>query len=412
MNKHTKILAPLALILIVTVALAIPSATAAQTSGKQIKMDITVKSLDGYPVQNAVITFVYSVPNLTSTKHSNITERVGPLATNTKGQVNTTVTLNESTIATFNVSYDSAQVAINTHVLVNASSPQQIRLSVNVVNLTYYISSPHGGTLSGSKLTLNGEPGTNLSNVHISTSDSKGSTLVPTGEYNVSAQRQGAQFYSKLYRVTQASKNLSIQAPLLALKYGVVSNLNTPIHTESVVLLSGTKIVETSSESNGTFTGLLPGSYQLVGYGDGLTNTTTILLGANRTFTLRLPVGYSLNLRVAGAFGAPLSGYLVSLRGPVSFNVTTDASGLASFSNLPRGQYVLWVYHNGVLVNTTLVSLNAPTSLYLSVQTVVKGSQSTSQFYAEIRLALGVIMLVVGVLIGFYGLRARKKKSE
>lgn len=400
------------LVLSAAVPLALASTTA--SSKPTVKMVITVKSQDGFPVPGALVRFSYTFLNTTPAKPVNATKSIGPAATNFKGIVNESLTLdvNQSIVAEFNVTYDSAMVLTDYRLTVGPTTPAHVHLTVSVVNASYSVRSPTGSLLTDSKISFLGEPKSSTASVNVTRNAASGNILIPVGEYTVEAFRQGALFYTQPYNFSVSSKTVNVTASLLTLRFSVDSLTKSPLYADNVVLLSSNTILNTSAGSTGQFTGLLPGAYELVAYGDGSVNRTGVSLGTSETVVVQLPVGYSLQLTLLGALGSPLSGYTVSLAGPVDVNTTTNSKGEAQLQNLPLGGYTLLVYHEGKLVNATVVYLRASTQLTLNLQNIVKSNVTLSSVYAEIRAAIGVVLLLVAGILVLATFRAKKKNQS
>lgn len=355
----------------------------------QTTVKIYVRSLDGYPVPKAYADIVYSTGNTT----------VGPInfpATDARGQANITFPVNQTLNAKLNVTYLGVVVLENYNLTLQPNTTQTFNLTVKIVNLTYTIKDPYGGTLANSTISFKGLSGSNVSKVSVGENTPNGSVLLPTGIYTVSAYR-GPIFYSANISVSPNSRVLNITAPLLTLKYVVVDVNGQPLQAQAVNLLYAGSLVKSAYSSPGEFSGLLPGYYQLVAYGYGLINSTTVGLGSNTTVYLVMPSGYRVTFKLSDEFGAPLVGYNVTLVGLKNYSNLTGPSGVALFEGLPQGEYFVEVYHQGQLVFATTSYIAASETQQLVISGYVGGH--TPNAYVAVRIVFGFALLVLATLI-------------
>lgn len=355
-------------------------------STPQTTIKIYVHSVDGYPVPKAYADIVYSTGNST----------VGPInfpATDGRGQANITFPVNQTLNARLNVTYLNVVVLENYNITLQPNTTQTFNLTVNIVNLTYTIKNPYGGILANSTILFKGLSNTNVS---VSENTPNGSLLLPTGVYTVSAYR-GPMFYNANISISPNSKVLNITAPLLTLKYVVIDVNGQPLQAQAVDLLYAGSLVNSAYTSSGAFSGLLPGYYQLVAYGYGLINSTTVGLGSNTTVYLVMPSGYRVAVKLSDEFGAPLVGYNVTLAGLKNYSNITGPSGIALFEGLPQGEYFIKVYHQGQLVFATTSYIAASGTQQLVISGYTGGH--TPSAYIAVRLAFGFALLVLASLI-------------
>jgi len=370
---------------------------AATTPQTTVKLKVT--SLDGYPVTKAYADIEYMIGN----------KSIGPInfpATDARGQANITFPLNQSINADLNVTFMSTIVLENYHILLSPNATQSFNLTVNVVNMTYQIMSPRGGLLSSATISINGVQSTNVSGVSVYENNPKGSVLLPTGLYTVSVYR-GPLFYRANLTINLKQKTLNITAPLLTLKYIVVGVNHEPAQAQAVDLLYAGSILNSSSTSSGSFRELLPGYYQIVAFGNGLTNSTTVAVGSNVSVEVVLPTGYYVSFKISNEFGSPLVGYNVTLVGSKSFSNITDSEGVATFNGLPQGEYIVEVYGHNQLEFATTSYVDSSGSQQLVVSSVAANG-STLSTYVVVRLVFGVILIILAALI----LLAAKTKSK
>lgn len=382
---HKKIFSLFIAIILVGVLVNAGITHAAKTPETTVK--IYIHSLDGYAVPKAYADLIYRIGNKTT----------GPVnfpATDNRGQSNITFPLNQTVNAKLNVTYLNVVVLENQNVTLNPNATQTFNLTVNIVNLTYSIMNPYGGLLNSSTITFKGLAGSNVSSISINEGTPKGSLLLPTGTYTVSAYR-GPVFYHENITINYKNRVLNITAPLLTLNYVVMGVNGKQISAQAVNLLYSGSLVDSSNMSPGEFSGLLPGYYQLVVYGDGLTNSTTVGLGSNTTVYVVLPTGYDVSIKITSEFGTPLKGYNVTLAGPNSYSNITGSSGVASFEGVSQGEYFVEVYSHGQLVyaTTTLIDSSG------TQQLVLPSTPSVSNTYIIVRLAFGFVLIVLAALI-------------
>lgn len=361
---------------------------AATTPQTTVKLKVT--SLDGYPVPKAYADIEYMIGN----------KSIGPInfpATDTRGQANITFPVNQSIKADLNVTYMGTIVLENYPIQLTPNKTLSFNLTVNVVNLTYEIMNPRGGLLSSATLSIKGVQGTNVSSVSVNENNPKGSALLPTGLYTISAYR-GPLFYQANTTINLNHKTLNITAPLLTLKYVVVGVNNEPTQAQVVDLLYAGSILNSSYAPTGSFTELLPGYYQLVAYGNGLTNTITVAVGSNVSVEVVLPTGYHVSFKISDEFGTPLTGYNVTLVGSNFYSNTTNSKGIATFSGLPQGEYVVEVYSHNQLEYATTSYIDTSGTQQLVVLSATPNGP-TLNTYITVRLAFGVILIILAALI-------------
>jgi hypothetical protein len=371
----------------------------ASTVPPQTKIIVSVQSLDKLPVNAAFVTLVYKQGNQTSPVQ-NFPDTTG------KGTTNITIPLNTSVTASFNVTYDQALVLKNFPFTLPVNTTARVNLTVNVVNFTYNILNPEGGLLSSSSIRLQGLPNTSVSAVSLSNSAPSGSFLTPVGNYSVKAFR-GPQFYTGNTSIDLSHKQLNITAPFLKLNYQVVSATGKPVTAQTVTLLSSGSIVNTSTQSQGYFSSLLPGAYQLVAYGSGLVNSTVVSLGSNELVRLELPTGYYVSLMLSGSFGSPLSSYMVQLTGPTTVSNETDSGGVAVLGPLPQGLYVVKVFKGSTMLYTTTLIVDSSFQRDIALPNGAGNGQTVSQVYEVARFVLGAAFIVLAALV--FIINARRK---
>jgi hypothetical protein len=383
MNRRITIL----LVGILAIALIIGSNThqAYALTTPQITLKIRVTSLDGYAVPKAYADLIYKVGNKT----------VGPInfpATGTSGQANITFPLNQTLSAKLNVTFLNTVVLENYNVSLEPNRTLTFNLTVNVVNLTYQILSPLGGQLTSSSITFTGKA--NVSAVSVSRNTPNGSVLLPTGTYTVTAYR-GPEFYNQNLTINLQHTSLTITAPLLSLNYIVKGVNGQEVQAQEVDLLYSGALVDSSTSSSGVFTGLLPGYYQVVVSGQGLSNTTFVPMGSNTSIIMVLPIGYHVSIRLTDEFGTPLANYNVTLEGSSTYTNTTNSGGITSFL-LPQGEYIIKVYSHGQLVfaTTSYIDSSGTQQLVLSV-----ANASGYGVYIIVRIAFGLALIVLAALI-------------
>src|SRR5579875_1797143 len=356
----------------------------------QVTVKLKVTSLDGYPVTKAYADIEYMIGN----------KSIGPInfpATDARGQANITFPLNQSINADLNVTFMNAIVLENYPVQLTPNTTLSFNLTVNVVNMTYEIVNPRGGLLYSATISVHGVQSTNVSSVSVNENSPKGSVLLPTGLYTVSVYR-GPLFYRA---------NLTINLNHKTLKYIVVGVNHEPAQAQAVDLLYAGSILNSSSASSGSFTGLLPGYYQMVAFGNGLTNSTTVAVGSNVSIEVVLPTGYSVSLKISNEFGSPLVGYNVTLVGSKSYSNITDSEGVATFNGLPQGEYIVEVYAHNQLEYATASYIDSSGSQQLVVSSAAANG-STLSTYVVVRLAFGVVLIILAALI----LLTAKTKSK
>ncbi len=364
----------------------------------------SVKTLDNLTLAGVQVSYSYN----TSINHT----RIGSfsLPTSINGLTNTTLQLNSTTVVHFNLTYDNAVVLRNFTTDIAANATVRINMTAGVVNWTYSVMNPNGGYLSPVRLTLQGEKGTSVARVNLTGSFGKQSLYVPVGNYNVTVYRDTPSFYSSNITVSLGDRIFNITAPLLTLSYSVISVSGAPVSAQSVALLYAGSIVGSGSGGSGRFTSLLPGTYEIIAYGDGLTNSTYVELGSDKSAAIMLPTGYFIDLRILNAFGSPLGGYTASLQGPVTVTNITGSNGNVNLGPLPGGEYVLKVYSGSKLIYTTLVSVQSSAKESINIPNYVNPSLSSSNVYAALRLALGAIFIVLGLVVVLLTLRRRGSK--
>lgn len=370
---------------------------AATTPQTTVKLKVT--SLDGYPVAKAYADIEYMIGN----------KSIGPInfpATDARGQTNITFPLNQSINADLNVTFMSTIVLENYHMQLTPNTTLGFNLTVNVVNVTYEIMNPRGGLLSSATISINGVQSTNVSSVLVNENNPKGSVLLPTGIYTVSAYR-GPLFFHANLTINLNHKTLNITAPLLTLKYVVVGVNHEPAQAQAVDLLYAGSILNSSSTSSGSFTELLPGYYQMVAFGNGLTNSITVAVGFNVSVEVVLPTGYYVSFKISDEFGSPLVGYNVTLVGSKSYSNITDSEGVATFNGLPQGEYIVEVYSHNQLEFATTSYIDSSGSQQLVVSSATANG-STLSTYVLVRLTFGVVLIILAALI----LLTAKTKSK
>jgi len=373
--------------------------SAASVVPPQTKIIVRVQSLDNLPVDAAFVTLTY--------KHGNQTSPVQNFPDTTgKGTTNITIPLNASVTANFNVTYDQALVLKNFPVTLPVNTTAYVNLTVNVVNFTYNILSPDGGLLSDSSIRLQGFPNTSVSSVSLSNSAPSGSLLTPVGNYSVKLFR-GPQFYVGNTSIDLSHKQLNITAPLLRLSYEVVSVNGKPVTAQTVSLLSSGSIVNTSVQSQSYFTSLLPGTYQLVAYGSGLVNSTTVSLGSSESVRLELPTGYYVSLTLSGSLGSPLPSYTVQLTGPTTVSNVTNGGGVAVLGPLPQGLYVVKIFKGSSMLYTTTLIVDSSFQQDIVVPGGVGNGQTASHVYEIARFVLGAVLIVLAIFV--FLINARRK---
>ncbi|MEM0272801.1 MAG: hypothetical protein QW514_09705 [Thermoprotei archaeon] len=355
----------------------------------QTTVKLKVTSLDGYPVKNAYANIGYIIGN--ESKSINFP------ATDARGQTNITFPINQSINAHLNVTFLGTIVLKNYGIRLAPNTTLSFNLTVNVVNLTYAIENPKGGLLSSATISFRGVQNTNVSSVSVSTNSPSGSILLPTGLYSISAYR-GPLFYNENLTISYSYRTLNITAPLLTLKYLVVGVNNKPAQAQAVDLLYAGSVLNSSMASVGSFQGLLPGYYQMVVFGSGLTNSTTVAVGSNVSVKIMLPIGYDVSFKFSNEFGLPLVGYNVTLVGSNSYSNITNAAGIARFTGLPQGEYIIEVYNHGHLEYITTSYVDASGYNEIIVSNPAANTSALSA-YTVVRLVFGVILIILATLI-------------
>ncbi len=220
-------------------------------------------------------------------------------------------------------------------------------------------------------VTLNTIDGATLKNVR-----SNGKTLEENWQYKV----EGNKVTINKSAVAEFSKNGATyadfvfvmskgQSPTLRVNYvttyaltaSVVDDLGLPISGATVTFTpedseNGTAAQTRTTESDGTATVYVKrGSYVVTAtharFTAAVTQTTKV--SAGRTVKLTGEILENVQLVVTNAYGAPLSGAIVSIGGK---NVTTGTDGTASFS-LKRGNYVAQVACSGYASQSVQLSV-------------------------------------------------------
>ncbi|PSN88461.1 hypothetical protein B9Q00_05480 [Candidatus Marsarchaeota G1 archaeon OSP_C] len=352
-------------------------------------LKIVVKSLDNYPVPNAQIIVSYKLANKTITH--------GPYYTLLNGTSTIQLPLNASVTASLNVSFRGVLVAKENKTLI-PNTTQNFVIVSNIVNVTYAVKSPFGGLFTSSEIEFQGEPNTSVSSVKVTLATPNGSVLLPVGVYNVSAFH-GPLFFTKLFFFNLSNKNVNIIAPLLTLYYKVLSVNHETINAQNVAILSGNSLLSYQSGSEGSFSSLLPGYYEVIAYANGLTNETTISLGKNETINLILPIGYTVQLLLTDFSGSPLKSYTTILSGPINESATTLPNGIAIFKNLPLGTYTLKIYKNSTLIYVTTITVDSSGEQVINLPIVGQNGETITQLFGNFRYTFGVVLLLFAALI-------------
>ncbi len=133
----------------------------------------------------------------------------------------------------------------------------------------------------------------------------------------------------------------------------------------ATVELSGPTNAQTTTDAQGMyeFTGVAPGSYEMIASATGYTSDTLNVVAVagvpltNQDFVLSQLL-YSISGTVTDSVtGDPLISASVSVSGPFNGNTTTDGSGQYTISDLPPGQYTIELSASGYVTKSRVRSI-------------------------------------------------------
>lgn len=179
-----------------------------------------------------------------------------------------------------------------------------------------------------------------------------------------------------------------------------------PASGVTVILTSGSLTRVTSTDANGvySFTGLPNGNYTITpnraGYSFTPTNLTVNVSGDNvngQDFVATLLSIFSISGTITSG-GVPIEDVTVTLTGPVNLTVSTNASGVYIFNNLPNGTYTITPSH----VNYNFTPLNRTVTINGSnvIGQVFIGTLITRSISGTVSTATGPLAGVAVFLSG------------